>query len=98
MNWKVRLSVRAKSEFIDAVKYFDSISISISEKFIKQIFDGLNTIEKYLKVKGNFRQFVLQEMPFLIVFTVQQTTGEILIHSIFHTSRNPTKKFFNRPK
>ncbi|MBK8145273.1 MAG: hypothetical protein IPK62_09885 [Bacteroidetes bacterium] len=79
MSWNVRLSVRAKSEFMDAVTYFDSVSNSISDKFIKQLFDSLDIIERnplaYRKVKGNFRQFVLQELPFLIVFCRTSNEG-----------------------
>lgn len=102
MSWNVRPSVRAKYEFMDAVTYFESVSISISDKFIMQLFDSLEIIERnplaYRKVKGNFRQFVLQEMPFLIVSTVHPMKGEVIIHSIFHTARNPQKKFIRSSK
>ncbi len=49
--------------------------------------------ERYPKRKRNFREVVLRTFPFIIIYTFYKKEGIIIINSIFHTSRNPRKKY-----
>ncbi|RNI36136.1 hypothetical protein EFY79_10625 [Hanamia caeni] len=49
--------------------------------------------ERYPKKKSNFRQIALRTFPFIIIYTFYKKEGIIIINSIFHTSRNPRKKY-----
>jgi plasmid stabilization system protein ParE len=100
MNWRVVLTDRANAEFLDSMLYYDEVSFKVSEKFIQQILKSLELIQKkpesFPVQKKDIRQYIVQEFPYLILFSLHTSSHDILFHSIFHTSRNPTKKYKKR--
>jgi len=45
----------------------------------------------YAKIKKNFRQIILRKFPYVVVFEIFK--NEVVVYAVFHTSRNPRKKF-----
>jgi len=61
---------------------------------IRNLFDIiLRNPEIYPTVKKRYRQAKLSVFPFVVVYSIDKKEKLIYISSIFHTSRNPTKKF-----
>ena len=59
---------------------------------LESYYDKLEALPlAYNKIRKNFRQAVLHKFPYVIVFEIIKK--EVVIYSIFHTSRNPKKKF-----
>jgi hypothetical protein len=79
----------------DAYNWYEEQQKGLGEAFVQEIERCLNSIEvwpnAYAKVKRNFRQVVLKAFPYVIVFEVIQNV--VVIYAVFHTSRNPGKKF-----
>ncbi|MBF4473725.1 type II toxin-antitoxin system RelE/ParE family toxin [Flavobacterium sp. HJJ] len=92
---KEALSIQAENELEDALQYYDLISTKIGDNFLKQIDACIESIllnpETYKLEFDVYRQAVVQKFPFVIIYTKIDST--ILISAIFHTSRNPNKKF-----
>jgi len=49
--------------------------------------------DKYPKKKGIFREARIRLFPYLIVYKAVNKKKEVLIASVFHTSRNPKLKY-----
>lgn len=81
MNWQVILSERANSELFDSVAWYVENSEEVSEKFIQIVFQSFELIrrspESFSIHKKVFRQYVIQEFPFIIVFSLQKPKNEI---------------------
>jgi hypothetical protein len=97
MNWKVKFSTKANTELLNAIIWYDEQSLGLGKKFEIEIINQILLIESnpflFAIKKKQFRTALLNNFPYLIVFYILKTEKEVLITSIFHTSKNPTKKF-----
>jgi toxin ParE1/3/4 len=78
-----------------AYNWYEEQQNGLGEIFIKEIENCLDKIEtwpiSYAKVKSNFRQIIVRTFPYVIVFEING--NEVIVYTIFHTSRSPRKKF-----
>lgn len=89
------LSIQAENELEDALYFYDLISTKIGDNFLNQIHTCIESIllnpETYKLEFDIYRQAVVKKFPFVIIYT--KIDSMILISAIFHTSKNPDKKF-----
>lgn len=89
------LSIQAENELEDAFFYYDLISTKIGNEFLNQINKCIQSIllypESYPIEFDTYRKAVVKKFPFVIIYT--KLDSIIFISAIFHTSRNPKKKF-----
>lgn len=94
-NLKEVFSIQAENELEDALYFYDLISTKIGDNFLYQINDSITSIllnpETYKLEFEIYRQAVVKKFPFVIIYT--KIDNIILISAIFHTSKNPNKKF-----
>ena len=87
----------AKLDFKESANFYEDKSIGLGERFTTAVEKKLSIIrefpERYPKRYSNFRETVLKDFPFTIVYSFYKTTKEIHVSAIYHTSRNPNKKF-----
>jgi plasmid stabilization system protein ParE len=93
----LKLLEDADREFQEAAQYYELRSEGLGERFIDIVTRKLETIQKYPerypKRKSTFREVPIKTFPFIIVYTFFKKEKTITINSIFHTSRNPQKKY-----
>lgn len=89
------LSLQAENELEDALYFYDLISTKIGDNFLNQINTCIESIllnpETYKLEFDVYRQAVVKKFPFVNIYT--KIDSKILISAIFHTSKNPNKKF-----
>jgi len=89
------LSNQAENELEDALYFYDLISTKIGDNFLNQINECIESIlrnpESYKLEFDVYRQAVVKKFPFVIIYT--KIDSVIFISAIFHTSKNPDKKF-----
>lgn len=94
-NLTALFSLQAENELDIAFDFYDSISSKIGDAFLYQINECIKSIlinpETYKIEFEIYRQAVVKKFPFVIIYT--QIDDIIFISSIFHTSKNPNKKF-----
>jgi plasmid stabilization system protein ParE len=87
----------ATIEFQEAAEWYETRSVGLGERFRDLVTKKIESIiehpERYPKRKSNFRQIALRTFPFIIIYSFFKMEGIIIINSIFHTSRNPRKKY-----
>lgn len=71
--------------------------IGLGEEFvdeIEKIIQQINTTPLiFPQKKSRLREALSKKFPFIIVFELKQKQHKILILSVYHTSRNPKKKY-----
>ncbi|MDR3715886.1 MAG: type II toxin-antitoxin system RelE/ParE family toxin [Puia sp.] len=96
MTYKIEFLPRARKELLDAWDWYDDRWSDLGDRFMREIEKKLQQIEKtperYTERRKGFRQTKINVFPYLIN-RIQKRKKIIAISSIFHTSRNPRKKY-----
>jgi plasmid stabilization system protein ParE len=89
------LSIQAENELEDAFYFYNLISAKVGDEFLNQINSCIQSIllypESFPIVFETYRKAVVKKYPFVIIYT--RIDAIIFIAAIFHTSKNPKKKF-----
>jgi plasmid stabilization system protein ParE len=79
----------------DAYDWYELQKIGLGEVFLAEINNGIDKLESwpiaYSKLRSNYRQIILRTFPYVLVFEIVK--NDVVIYAVFHTSRNPRKKF-----
>lgn len=90
----------AANEYEKAFKWYEKRSILAADNFIIRVQEGITAIcsdpHRYRNSYKNFRELSLKKYPFLIIYYVDDVKKAIVIVSIFHQKRHPSKKYNKR--
>ncbi|MBI3503107.1 MAG: type II toxin-antitoxin system RelE/ParE family toxin [Bacteroidetes bacterium] len=93
------ITEKAEDEYSNAYWYYEEKQIGLGVSFENEADQLLKTIKKnpflFQRKYKKFREVLLNRFPFLIVYEIVK--DKIVIHSFFHTSRNPKKKYKQTP-
>lgn len=93
----VILTKEADKEYSESAIWYEEQSIGLGDRFIITIQKKLELIqhnpERYPKRKEGLREAVVKVFPFVIIYSFNKKESLIVVSSIFHTKRNPTKKY-----
>ena len=95
MVFKIVISKLAESEIDETIEFYESKRKGLGKQFL-DYFKGylkiLKTNPELFSIKKSpfYRELPLKKFPFVIIYEIFQ--NEVIIYSVFHTSRNPTKK------
>ena len=93
----IQILEEADKEWTEAALWYDKQSPGLGKRFIVMIENKLELIAKYPqrypKRKGNFREALVNIFPYIIIYSFSETEETVVVHSIFHTSRHPAKKY-----
>jgi len=96
MNYKIELFPDAIKEIGESAYWYESRVDGLGSYFIDVIYKSFNVIAlnplAYPK-KKNYREFIVKKFPFLIIYEFLEKEGVINVLHVFHTSRNPKRKY-----
>lgn len=79
----------------EAYQWYNEQQQGLGESFLDELEGCYDKIEvwpaSYAKIKKNFRQVILKTFPYVVVFEIIK--DDVVVYAVFHTSRNPKKKF-----
>jgi plasmid stabilization system protein ParE len=97
MNYSLELRHEASKEFTDAYLWYEEQQVNLGELFRIAVDNKLNQIRNnpyhYKSSYKKYHEALTDTFPFLIVYTIKEKEKQILVFAIFHTSRNPKKKY-----
>jgi len=97
MPFKIETDPKAIKELTEALDWYaeqqDDLVELFRDHFRREVLNIKNFPEGYPKVKRNYRQALMSNFPYLIIYSINKKEEIITILSIFHTSRNPKQKF-----
>jgi toxin ParE1/3/4 len=92
MSRLLRLLPEARAEFDASADWYERQKPGLGVAFVGRVRDVLNRIsanpQLHAVVYQNVRKAVVQRFPFVVLY--QEDGGEVLVISVFHTSRNPS--------
>jgi plasmid stabilization system protein ParE len=96
MSYEIAYQQRALTEFESAVNWYNKKSKLAAEKFAAAVEDRLTVLrtqpDRYRKGYKEFRETALKDYPYIIIYLVDEKKKQVVIASVFHQKRNPTKK------
>ncbi|MGJ8683487.1 MAG: type II toxin-antitoxin system RelE/ParE family toxin [Nonlabens sp.] len=94
MAFKITFSKRAVKELSKAYLYYKEKSIPTAVKFEIEVKVNLKYLNRdphiFKKSTEPYREIYLGNFPFLLIYSIIE--NEVIIQSVFHTSRNPDYK------
>jgi plasmid stabilization system protein ParE len=97
MSFEVRFQSKAEEEYLHAVIWYENKQKGLGGRFVTSVEIQIKRIienpEHYPLKKSQYRQSKAEHFPYVVVFKLYPIKKLILIISIFHTSRRPSKKF-----
>ena len=96
MRYTFSQSPKAEREIITAWKWYEDELEGLGDRFRNEVFKKIDVILQnpfHYPLKGIHREAKIKVFPFLIVYHIDEQSQQILIVSIFHTSRHPKRKY-----
>src|SRR5699024_2702707 len=96
MSYTLIFHPEAEKEFIESRTWYEEKSTGLGLRFERIVEKQLTIIEDnpllFAKKRKEFRECPVPVFPFVLVYKIYPQEKKILIISIFHTSRSPSKK------
>ena len=97
MSYSVVFSDRAQRELTDSWKWYEERKYGLGEQFsdavLKTVIQLESNPEKGLLRSLVFREAIVRNFPFLIIYRIDKADKVVFIHSVFHSRRNPKRKY-----
>lgn len=97
MIFKLRLNARSKKQYNEIIDWYGERSKQAAENFVIELektFDKIiyNPFRYHNKYK-HFREVLLKRYPYHVIYFIDENKSEVVIFSLYHTARNPKKKY-----
>jgi plasmid stabilization system protein ParE len=98
MRYAYYLHPKADEDYITAYIWYEKQQEGLGEKFITAIRKKLEAIVSHPEIysskdKEDYREVLVNNFPYVIVYKVYKQKKEIFISSIHHTKKHPKKKY-----
>lgn len=94
MKFTIFVTDEAESEIENAFNWYEEQQEHLGKRFILHLEEAYDLILEFPygfpARRKNYRECFLGTFPFVVIYCVIDNT--IIIHKVFHTSRNPKKK------
>jgi toxin ParE1/3/4 len=91
MRYNLLISPIAKAEILESTKWYNEQKKGLGLEFISEIEKSIRTIENkptlFAKIYKEYRMVLIDRFPFEIFYSLE--SNNIIIHHVFHSSRNP---------
>ena len=101
MSYTCILHPKTEEDYIDAYDWYESKQEGLGEKFIASVRNKIQEISRNpqafsSKSNVSFREAIVDDFPFLIVYKFNKEKKEIFIGAIHHMKKHPSKKYRNQ--
>jgi plasmid stabilization system protein ParE len=97
MIYKIELLLRARLELLEAWEWYEDKQVGLGDRFTEQVYKCIRLIEKYPErypeKKKNYMEAGVKIFPYLVIYRIHKRKKIIAVVSVFHTRRNPRKKY-----
>lgn len=93
----VIISSRAQKEMAESWAWYEDRLAGLGDRFLNEILGCLHQIElnpdRFPTKFKLYKEAPVDTFPFLLIYRVSKKANRIRVISVFHTSRNPKKKY-----
>lgn len=95
MVFKITILPLAEKEIEESIEFYESRSRGLGKQFLTYLKSYLKVLKTNpelfeIKKQPGYREMTLVKFPFVIIYEI--IGNEIVIYSVFHTSKNPERK------
>ncbi|CAA9200881.1 hypothetical protein FLACOL7796_03496 [Flavobacterium collinsii] len=95
MVFKIKILRFAENEIDKTIEFYESRSKGLGKQFLSYLKTSLQVLKTHpelfqIKKEPGYRELTLVKFPFVIIYEI--IGNEVIIYSVFHTSRNPQRK------
>ena len=95
MTYLIDLLFKARKEIFESWVWYEKQEVGLGDRFEDEVFRKIALIAEnplHYPMKKRLREVTTDTLPFLIVYKVNKIDKLIMIVSVFHTSRHPSRK------
>lgn len=97
-KYSIRIHPDVELDYYNAYYWYEAQLAGLGERFLLSVREKLVTIAQSPKTYGfkgktNFREAMLDDFPYLIVYRIFEKQKVILVSSIHHAKKHPAKKY-----
>ncbi|WP_315814203.1 type II toxin-antitoxin system RelE/ParE family toxin [Paraflavitalea speifideaquila] len=97
MSYSIEYLQKARLELVEAWEWYEDRQTGLGDKFKMSIDSCIRSIEqnpeRYPERRKHYREGIIKTFPYLLVYRIHKRKKVIAIVSVFHTRRNPRKKY-----
>lgn len=101
MNYRLVIQQEADFELNETAIWYETQQEKLGLRFIDTTLKHLEHVrlnpKHYEKKHKEYREALVPDFPFVIVYRIEKEKHSVIVVAIFHTSRNPKHKY-NREK
>jgi plasmid stabilization system protein ParE len=96
MSYNALLLAKARKELANSWSWYEERQPGLGDRFVKTVLEKITQIEKtpnrYPKRTRQYHEAIVPIFPFLIIYRISNLKKLVVVVSIFHAKRNPSKK------
>lgn len=98
MPFSLRLNEQAHEEFIQAYEWYEEKRAGLGIQFLTSVEKRLQQISENpgyfgIRKSARYREAKIEHFPYMIVYEFFKQKGIVHIAAIYHSSRNPKRKY-----
>jgi plasmid stabilization system protein ParE len=95
MTYHFDILPKAQDELFEAWTWYEEKQVGLGKRFRQVFFSKIELILSsplQYPVKNKFREAIINDFPYIIVYRVNSSNNIIYIISVFHMNRHPKRK------
>ncbi|HCN82140.1 MAG TPA: hypothetical protein DIT07_00755 [Sphingobacteriaceae bacterium] len=92
-KFKVKIDSDALQDIQEATDWYNKQLAGLGSRFQKQVKQQINSLkanaETYSTRYNDVHCMIIKRFPFLVHFTIENSTSTVKVFAVIHTSRNP---------
>ena len=97
MKYSVKVLPEAIEDISIAFNWYERKKIGLGDRFLSELTEYYIRLEinpfTYSKINDQFRHAILRKFPYVIVYRI--VNEDVIVYSVFHTSRSPKQNLGN---
>jgi|SRR5690348_5734303 mRNA-degrading endonuclease RelE of RelBE toxin-antitoxin system len=93
-NYVVKIDLDAFQDIQKATDWYNEQVPELGSRFQKQVKQQINSLKTNAQNYGirykNVRCMIIKKFPFLVHYTIENSTKTVNVFAVIHMSRNPT--------
>lgn len=96
MSYTAQLLSKSRKELADGWRWYEERQQGLGDRFVNTVLEKVSQMDQtpncYPKRIRQYHEALVPVFPYLIIYRISNPKKMVIIISIFHAKRNPSKK------
>lgn len=92
MTFRIVIDEDVRTDIQESIDWYNEQKQGLGKQFFTQVNTTINRLKSnpFFQIRyDNVRCLPIERFPFMLHFTVDESQKSVVIHAVFHTSRDP---------